>query len=463
VFRKSAAVAMDYFVWAPDLDPRMSDAICGPLRLQGIELSAVPSERSAPDAVIVAWSSRDRLPDRLREQGWADVISPAEVYLADLSEYMSVCGADMDALAALVLLPGRPEDIMVAVHCALRRRDQYMRPPAPRAASSAIDDGLVGPSESLRRTIERACQVAASPGTHVLIEGESGTGKDLIARLIHTRHHGGRKRPFVDVNCAAIPADLLEAELFGFERGAFTEAARDKAGLMELAHGGTLFLDEIGELNIALQAKLLRAIETQSFRRLGGVTNRRAECRVLASTNRNLLDAVQRGLFRLDLYHRLAVMTIEIAPLRERREDILPLAEHFLRTIGSHVNRRVTGLSPAASALLAGYPYPGNVRELRNIIERALILETGRVITPKALGVEVTNRSDTIHGPAVGAEATSVQSTSVQSLEEAERRHIAAALTETGGNRTQAARFLGISVPTLYSKIKKYGFEQVGR
>ena len=297
----------------------------------------------------------------------------------------------------------------------------------------------------------------------MLIEGESGTGKDLIARLIHTRHQGGRKRPFVDVNCAAIPADLLEAELFGFERGAFTEATRDKAGLMELANGGTLFLDEIGELNIALQAKLLRALETQSFRRLGGVTNRHAECRVIASTNRDLLDAVQRGLFRLDLYHRLAVMTIRIAPLRERREDILPLAEHFLRTIGRHVNRGVTGLSPAAVALLAGYPYPGNVRELRNIIERALILETGRVITPKALGVEVTNLADSTHGPAAGAEALVVQSTSLRSLEEEERRHIAAALTETGGNRTQAARFLGISVPTLYSKIKKYKFEQIGR
>jgi two-component system response regulator AtoC len=265
------------------------------------------------------------------------------------------------------------------------------------------------------------------------------------------------------VNCAAIPADLLEAELFGFERGAFTEAARDKTGLMELAHGGTLFLDEIGELNIALQAKLLRAIETQSFRRLGGVTNRRAKCRVIASTNRNLLDAVQRGLFRLDLYHRLAVMTIHLAPLRDRREDILPLAEHFLRTIGSRVNRRVTGLSPAARALLLGYPYPGNVRELRNIIERALILETGRLITPKALGVEVTNLADSPHAAPLAGDAPGVRSTSLRSLEEEERRHVAAALTETGGNRTQAARLLGISVPTLYSKIKKYGFEQVGR
>jgi transcriptional regulator with PAS, ATPase and Fis domain len=458
---------MDYFVWSPDLEPGMADAISGRLRVQGIELSSDAEGMRGPDAVIVAWASRDRLADRLREHGWGHGIPPAEIYLADLSEYGSLCSPDIDALAALVLLPGRPEDFIVAVHRALHRRDQYLKPAALRPAWSPADAGLVGPSESLHQTIERACQVAASPGTHVLIEGESGTGKDLIARLIHSRHGGGRERPFVDVNCAAIPADLLEAELFGFERGAFTEAARDKAGLMELAHGGTLFLDEIGELNIALQAKLLRAIETQSFRRLGGVTNRRAECRVIASTNRNLLDAVQRGLFRLDLYHRLAVMTIQIAPLRERRQDILPLAEHFLRMIGSRINRRVTGLSPAASALLFGYPYPGNVRELRNIIERALILEAGRLITPKALGVEVTNLADSTHGDPTHAAPSGVtpvaRPTSLRSLEEEERRHVAAALTETGGNRTQAARLLGISVPTLYSKIRRYRLEQVGR
>jgi transcriptional regulator with PAS, ATPase and Fis domain len=454
---------MDYFVWSRDLDPGISDAIVGPLRLQGIELSAASSETRPPDAMIVAWPSTDGVAERPIAPGWDEGIPPVQIWLADRAEYSSVCLADIDALAAIILLPAPPEDFIVAIHGALQRRDKYMRPASLRTASSPINDGLIGPSESLRRTIERACQVAASPGTHVLIEGESGTGKDLIARLIHTRHRGARERPFIDVNCAAIPADLLEAELFGFERGAFTEASRDKAGLMELASGGTLFLDEIGELNIALQAKLLRAIETQSFRRLGGVTNRRAECRVIASTNRNLLDAVQRGLFRLDLYHRLAVMTIHIEPLRDRREDILPLAEHFLRAIGSRVNRRVVGLSPATSALLAGYPYPGNVRELHNIIERALILETGRLITPKALGVEVTNLADCTHPPQFGIEGGVARSTAVRSLEEEERRHIAAALTETGGNRTQAARLLGISVPTLYSKIKKYGFEHVGR
>jgi two-component system, NtrC family, response regulator AtoC len=454
---------MDYLVWSRDLDPSISDAIVGPLRLYGIELSAAQSESRPPDAVIVRWAGRHDGADRSAAPAWADGAPPAQIWLVDRSEYLSVCRADVDPFATIILLPSFLEDFVVAIHGALQRRDRHMRPAALRTPSRSIDEGLVGPSESLRRTIERACQVAASPGTHVLIEGESGTGKDLIARLIHTRHHGGRERPFIDVNCAAIPADLLEAELFGFERGAFTEANRDKAGLMELASGGTLFLDEIGELNIALQAKLLRAIETQSFRRLGGVANRRAECRVIASTNRNLLDAVQRGLFRLDLYHRLAVMTIHIEPLRDRREDILPLAEHFLRVIGSRVNRRVIGLSPAAGALLAGYPYPGNVRELHNIIERALILETGRLITPKALGVEVTNLADRTHPPQFGIEGTVARSTAVRSLEEEERRHIAAALTETGGNRTQAARLLGISVPTLYSKIKKYGFEQVGR
>jgi transcriptional regulator with PAS, ATPase and Fis domain len=298
----------------------------------------------------------------------------------------------------------------------------------------------------------------------VLIEGESGTGKELIARLIHTRAPGRRHRPFIDVNCAAIPSELLEAELFGFERGAFTQAMRDKAGLMELAHGGTLFLDEIGELNISLQAKLLRALETQTFRRLGGVTARRSDCRIVASTNQSLLDAVQRGLFRLDLYHRLAVMTIHVPPLRERREDIMPLAEHFLHKFARVMNRRVTGFSPAARALLEAYPYQGNVRELRNIIERALIVETGALVTPKSLGLEVTMLADVVPGPVpITPSADHRLPSAIRTLDQEERRHIEDALNRTRGNRSLAARLLGISVPTLYSKIRKYGFEHVGR
>jgi DNA-binding NtrC family response regulator len=401
---------------------------------------------------------------QLATREWAEWPPPAQVYLADVTLLDTVCTHVSDVLTDVVLMPWRPEDLVLAIHRGLQRREHYLNPSVGWSAPQPVEDGLIGTSELLRRTIETAYQVAESPATSVLIEGESGTGKELIARLIHTRAPGRRHRAFIDVNCAAIPSELLEAELFGFERGAFTQAARDKAGLMELAHGGTLFLDEIGELNISLQAKLLRALETQMFRRLGGVAARRSDCRIVASTNRSLLDAVQRGLFRLDLYHRLAVMTIHVPALRERREDIMPLAEHFLHTFARVMNRRVTGFSPAARALLEAYPYQGNVRELRNIIERALIVETGPLVTPKSLGLEVTMLADAVPPSAnAGAPTDHRASPVIRTLDQEEKRHIEDALTRTRGNRSLAARLLGISVPTLYNKIRKYGFEHVGR
>ena len=240
----------------------------------------------------------------------------------------------------------------------LARREQYLNPGPGVSATDAAHGGLVGESPALKQAIALARQVASSPATSVLIQGESGTGKELLARLVHALTPGRRHRPFIDLNCAAIPSDLLEAELFGFERGAFTHAGRDKAGLMELAHGGTLFLDEVGELNVGLQAKLLRVLETGTFRRLGGIAERRSECRVIASSNRNLLDAVQHGLFRLDLYHRLAVFTIHAPVVRDRREDIMAMATQFLRKFSAALKKPVAGFSPTAQALLIGYPIP---------------------------------------------------------------------------------------------------------
>jgi two-component system response regulator AtoC len=434
------------------------------LEARGIALTHAPPIDRAPDAIVAPWSARASMVARLASPEWAEWPPPAQIYLADVGLVEAVCPQMADFLTDIVLMPCRPEDLVLAVHRGLLRREHYLNPPSAWATPEAVQDGLIGTSEQLRKAIETAYQVAVSPATSVLIEGESGTGKELIARLIHTRSPSRRHRAFIDVNCAAIPSELLEAELFGFERGAFTQATRDKAGLMELAHGGTLFLDEIGELNISLQAKLLRALETQTFRRLGGIAARRSDCRIVASTNRSLLDAVQRGLFRLDLYHRLAVMTIHVPPLRERREDIMPLAEHFLHTFARVMNRRVTGFSPAARALLEAYPYQGNVRELRNIIERALIVETGPLVTPKSLGLEVTMLADVVPGPSASlSPGDHTMSPAIRTLDQEERRHIEDALTRTRGNRSLAARLLGISVPTLYNKIRKYGFEHVGR
>ena len=454
---------MQFTVWytsdasaPPDLEAALAS--------RGMTLVHAPPLDRPADAIVAPWSARSSVQAQLASLEWAEWPPPAQIYLADVSLLDGVCQQLSDVLTDVVLAPCRPEDLVLAIHRGLQRREHYLNPSTGWAAPQPVEDGLIGTSELLRRTIETAYQVAVSPATSVLIEGESGTGKELIARLIHTRAPGRRHRAFIDVNCAAIPSELLEAELFGFERGAFTQAARDKAGLMELAHGGTLFLDEIGELNISLQAKLLRALETQTFRRLGGVAARRSDCRIVASTNRSLLDAVQRGLFRLDLYHRLAVMTIHVPPLRERREDIMPLAEHFLHTFARVMNRRVTGFSPAARALLEAYPYQGNVRELRNIIERALIVETGPFVTPKSLGLEVTMLADAVPPPAhIGTSTEHRASPAIRTLDQEERRHIEDALTRTRGNRSLAARLLGISVPTLYNKIRKYGFEHVGR
>lgn len=393
--------------------------------------------------------------------GTGDLDRPVHVWVAPVSEADAALEADLAPLDGVLLVPCRPEDAISAVVRALARAPRSARRDVEVPAVDMVRDGLVGGSPLLRHAVDTARQVALSPRTSVLIQGESGTGKELIARLLHsaspTRQHGA----FVDLNCAAIPSDLLEAELFGYERGAFTQASRDKAGLMEVAHGGTLFLDEVGELNIGLQAKLLRVLETQTFRRLGGVTTRRADCRVVAATNQDLLEAVQRGLFRLDLYHRLAVFTITVPPLRERREDVLPLAEFFLRQLSAAMNKRIGGFSPAARALLEGYPYPGNVRELRNIVERAVIVETGSVITPRSLGVDVTAMADLV--PAAAPPVVAAAAAEGHTLAEQERRHIEAVLLQARGNRAMAARMLQISVPTLYAKMRKYGLETVGR
>jgi two-component system response regulator AtoC len=369
-----------------------------------------------------------------------------------------------DPLCDGLILPVRPEDVTLAIRRGLLRRDALNTVSSALTVKSDSRSGLIGESAALREGLSRAGQVARSPNTSVLIEGESGTGKELLARLIHAETPGRRHRPFVDLNCAAIPADLLEAELFGFERGAFTNAGRDKVGLMELAHGGTLFLDEIGELNVSLQAKLLRVLETGSFRRLGGVVERRSDCRVLASTNRNLLDAVQQGLFRLDLYHRLAVLTIHTPPLRDRREDIPLLAEHFLRHFSAQLKKVIHGFSPTAEALLLGYPYPGNIRELRNIIERAVIVCSGALLTPKDLGLELALMADTVPTPAPLAPSSKPIAPLAPSLTlaDAERQQIEQVLLHARGNRALAARVLHISLPTLYKKMRKYNLETVG-
>ncbi|MEW6220006.1 MAG: sigma-54 dependent transcriptional regulator [Thermodesulfobacteriota bacterium] len=308
---------------------------------------------------------------------------------------------------------------------------------------------IIGRSEPLLRVLERAQTVASSKAT-VLILGESGTGKELVARLIHEasdRRHG----PFVAVNCAALPESLLESELFGHEKGAFTGAAVTRKGRFELADGGTLLLDEIGEIALPLQAKLLRVLQEEEVDRLGGRSPIPIDVHVVATTNRDLAKAVQEGTFRQDLYYRLSVIPLTMPALRERPDDVPLLAEHFLRRFAERYGKDVRALSPGALDRLRRAPWPGNVRELENLLERAVLLARGEVLTPADLWDEPAPPPGPV--PAASPPPPAAGSTN---LWEAERQMILQALRETDDNRTHAAKLLGISIRTLRNKLHEY-------
>ena len=311
----------------------------------------------------------------------------------------------------------------------------------------------IAESQSMRDVMNFVRRVAASEASTILIEGENGTGKDLVAKTLH--HQSLRQtEPFIAINCAAIPETLLESELFGFEKGAFTDARAQKRGILELADGGTLFLDEIGEIPLVLQVKLLRVLEEQCFRRLGGLKDIHLDLRVIAATNRNLREAVQEGAFRQDLYFRLNVIHITIPPLRERKDDIIPLTEFFIEHYNRKFKRQIRALSDEAARTLLAHDWPGNVRELRNAVERAMILEESAVIRPESLPMAVGHSSGAGTNP--GASVGPILAEAGMSLEENERQLILRALEKTGGNQTQAAKLLKITRDTLRYKLKKF-------
>jgi transcriptional regulator with PAS, ATPase and Fis domain len=283
----------------------------------------------------------------------------------------------------------------------------------------------------------------------VLITGESGTGKNVVARYIHATS-ARRVRPLLEVNCAAIPEQLLESELFGHARGAFTDAKSQKRGTFELADGGTVVLDEIAELKQELQSKLLHFLEDRYFRRVGETRTIRVDLTVIALSNRNLREMVADGRFRNDLFFRLSVFPITVPPLRERRDDILPLARHFLVTLGGRYGRSFDGIDREAENRLLGYPWPGNVRELRNAIERAMILERGRTISAAGLVLEGIGSE-----PPPGQESAAGFPVGIVPLEELEAEMVRRALAAAGNNQTRAAELLGISRDQLRYRLKK--------
>jgi transcriptional regulator with GAF, ATPase, and Fis domain len=312
-----------------------------------------------------------------------------------------------------------------------------------------IEHGMVGASDKLRELKRQIAKVAPS-NSNVLILGESGTGKELIARALH-RSSLRAAGPFVAINCAALTETLLESELFGHERGAFTGAIAQKKGKLEVADGGTVFLDEIGELSPVLQAKLLRVLQQREMERVGGTKTIQLNIRVLAATNRNLEEAVGKGDFRRDLFYRLNVVSVKAPALRERPEDTLPLAEHFAKKYAAECGRKIVGLAPEARAYLQSYSWPGNVRELENALERAVILTPGEVIEVSALPERVTERRSE---PLVSDRAPSTPT-----LDVIERAYILWVLQSEGGNKTRAADVLGIDPSTLYRKLSRFGVE----
>jgi DNA-binding NtrC family response regulator len=320
---------------------------------------------------------------------------------------------------------------------------------------------LFGNSAVMREVKHLIQVVSATPRTSVLIQGESGTGKELVANSIHN-WSVRRDKPLIKINCSAIPENLLESELFGHEKGAFTDAKTMKKGMFELANGGTLFLDEIPSMRPSLQPKLLRVLETQTFRRIGGTTDIQIDVRMIAATNRDLQTMVQDGTFREDLYYRLKVMVINLSPLRERREDILPLALLFIEKNNREFNKSIRGIHDEAQALLLNYTWPGNVRELKNVVERAVILCSEAAIRAEHLPLELRSGAQTAFGQGNHAAGNNTPLAdgnlpNGDSLEVMEKIHIQNVLNKNNHNKSKAARALNISRSTLREKMKAYG------
>ena len=332
----------------------------------------------------------------------------------------------------------------------LRREVAGLRSEHKKVGSPTI----VGKGKLMQHVLAMMERVAKSEASTVLVQGESGTGKELVAKWIHYESSRADK-PFVAINCAAVPSTLLESELFGYEKGAFTDAKAMKKGLFELADGGTVFLDEIGDMELGMQAKLLRFLEDRTFRRVGGSKVISVDVRIISATNKDLLKAVEEKSFRNDLYYRLQVIPIFLPPLRERKEDIVILANHFIESFNKEFNKRIKGLSAAAEQMLTDYSWPGNIRELKNVIERAIILGGEDTLMLEQLPLEIVTQS---------AAPTSRQSTVFKlppegvDIEEVEKELIRQALEVSEWNQSKAAKKLNLGIDAFRYRMKKFGY-----
>jgi len=409
--------------------------------------------------------------DRIRKERWSILLVDLKMPGIDGLQVLEEARKVLPEAAAVIMTAYATVDSAVAA-MKIGAYDYLVKPFDPEELSLMIQkivtqQALVRENVLLRKVLKRdyhfrdliskspamqavfdLARTAARSNSTILILGESGTGKELLARAVHAESPR-QQAPFVAVSCAALTETLLESELFGHEKGAFTGAAVRRKGKFESAHGGTLFLDEIGDISAKLQLDLLRVLEDRHFSRVGGNESIPVDVRIIAATNRDLPKAVADGSFREDLFYRLNVIPVHLPPLRERLEDLPLLAEHFLEQLGAEMNRRVDEVSSEAMALLMSHTWPGNVRELRNVLERAVVVASGRVIEAADLGLR-RSASDALDPGAMA------------SLDDVEKHHIARVLQDSGGNISLAARTLGIDRATLYNKMRKYQLRKDG-
>jgi DNA-binding NtrC family response regulator len=346
-----------------------------------------------------------------------------------------------------LLKPFPQEDLLTLLRGLLAQREPKAE--MERGAGPRRFGDIIYASEKMARICDLIATVARSDAT-ILIQGETGTGKELVARAIH-QHSGRAGRPLISVACAAIPETLLEAEMFGHEKGAFTGAIRERKGRFELAHQGTLFLDEVVDLGPALQAKLLRVLQEREFERIGGTRTIKVDVRVISATRKRLEDEVLAGRLREDLFYRLKVIPVTLPPLRDRKEDILPLSDHFLEKYARPLAKQIQGITPEACRYLLAYHWPGNIRELEATIQRAVTLTKNAMLTPEDLALEV--------GTGVQDQPSIRAYPLTEAIREAERRYLQEVLQSVGGQRKRAAEILGISRKTLWKKMKLLGLE----
>ena len=444
-------------------DTDLREAISVTLRLGGVEHQAFECAEDALPAIDPEAEQMLVTDFRLPGMNGLQLLAKARERHPQLP--VVVMTAYADTQLAVQALKGGARDFLIKPFMPQQLLEVIARHnPSPKPAKTGMDAEIIAADPAIL-AVKNRCERVAGTGATVLLTGESGVGKDVFAKQIH-QLSDRRSKPYVAINCAAIPENLLESTLFGYEKGAFTGAVKAQPGKFEQANGGTLFLDEIGEMPLELQAKLLRVLQDQVVERLGSLRSIHCDVRIVAATNQDLQQRVKDGKFREDLYFRLAVFPIRIPPLRERKNDILPLAEHFLIRYGRTMGRQGLKLSPASQNDLANYAWPGNVRELESAIQRALLLSDGDMIEPADIELHdsqtptplANSAHESSHDGTPLAYVSDQQSThsGAQDMDSIEREHILKVLKQVGGNRKEAVNVLGLSERALRYKLKAY-------